>query len=53
MKGAAEIKSHPWFKGIDWKEVLDKKLFIEQYPIKTLTSKIIEKCDLEDLMITD
>jgi len=25
-KGAEEIKSHPWFKNINWKDAYDKKL---------------------------
>ena len=52
-KGAAEIRAHPWFSGIDWKEVLEKRIYVFKYPIKTLSSKTIEKCDLEDLIITD
>lgn len=28
-RGAQEIKNHAWFKDIDWKQVLEKKLVME------------------------
>lgn len=52
-RGALEIKEHPWFAKVDWKEVYDKKLYMDKYPIKTLSGKIVDKHELEDLMMTD
>jgi len=26
VKGASEIKNHPWFKNVNWKDVFDRKV---------------------------
>lgn len=33
MKSIEELKDHAWFKGIDWKAVLDKKYRAPFIPI--------------------
>ena len=30
LEGAAEIKSHPWFTGVDWQEVYEKNVYMER-----------------------
>ena len=34
--GADEIKKHPFFAGIDWREVAQKKIYVDKLPVKNL-----------------
>jgi serine/threonine protein kinase len=37
MRGASEIKAHPWFKGVNWQDVYDRKV---EPPIPYLKRKV-------------
>ena len=51
-QGANEIKAHAWFTGVDWQEVYDKRVYVDQYPRRKLSSNP-EKCDLTELRQTN
>ena len=46
--GAQQIKEHHWFDSVDWQEVLDKRVYVDQYKPKALTSKATNLAELQD-----
>ena len=39
--GSAEIKSHPWFKNVNWQDVLDRKVKMPKpYLMKSITDLV-------------
>lgn len=40
-KGAEEIKSHPWFKSIDWSEAESRKLPVPRLEMKSVEDREI------------
>ena len=46
---ANEIKAHPWFRGIDWKEVMERKLSPPKPTIKPIVRKSTMKSVFEEV----
>ena len=43
--GAADVKAHPWFKGIDWEKMYNRQL---EAPIKPHVSSATDTRNFED-----
>ena len=48
LEGANEIKKHAWFAGVDWTEVYKKRVFVDKYPVRKLSSRSDKFGDLID-----
>lgn len=51
-KGSIELKQHPWFSGVDWQEVYDKRVFIEKYKARVPHSRT-DKANIDDLLMDE
>ena len=51
-EGAEEIKAHPWFKGIKWKDVMQRKLTPPKPLIRPIVKKTIKNVFTETTKIT-